>query len=168
MRPEQHVSTTYVPLQRRLTAVQAYTILESSTKSVFLHVTTSEPPAPYWGNILKSNSNGTYFGLSMDNVNRNDAGYVDFEKMQGLEGVALVNVVANAKETDGGATKKLKTMITHNDGAEWAYIPRPANPQKFKVDWCDGNIDKCALHLHGYTERDDPRDTFSSPSAFDW
>ena len=52
---------------------QAYTILESSTESVFLHVTTSEPPAPFWGNILKSNSNGTYFGLSIDNVNRNDA-----------------------------------------------------------------------------------------------
>ena len=46
-------------------------------------------------------------------------------------------------------------MITHNDGAEWDYIQRPENPKNFKVDWCDGSGEKCALHLHGYTERDD-------------
>jgi photosystem II stability/assembly factor-like uncharacterized protein len=143
----------------------AYTVLDSSTHSIFLHVTVNNRLDQEYGSIVKSNSNGTNYVLAITEVNRNKAGYVDFEKMQGLEGVALVNVVANAKETDGGATKKLKTMITHNDGAEWAYIPRPEKPEKFKVDWCDGNIDKCALHLHGYTERDDPRDTFSSPSA---
>ena len=95
---------------------QAYTILESSTESVFLHVTTSEPPAPFWGNILKSNSNGTYFGLSIDNVNRNDAGFVDFEKMIGLDGIALINVVSNPHEAPLTGRKLLQTRITHNDG----------------------------------------------------
>jgi hypothetical protein len=118
-----------------------------------------------YGSIVKSNSNGTNYVLTIGEVNRNKAGYVDFEKMQGLEGVALVNVVANVKETDGGSAKKLRTMITHNDGAEWDYIQRPETPKNFKVEWCDGSGEKCALHLHGYTERDDPRDTFSSPSA---
>ncbi|KAL1582427.1 hypothetical protein WHR41_08925 [Cladosporium halotolerans] len=144
---------------------QAYTVLDSSTHSIFLHVTVNNRLDQEYGSILKSNSNGTNYILAISEVNRNKLGYVDFEKMQGLEGVALVNVVANAKETDGGAVKKLKTMITHNDGAEWDYIQRPENPKNFKVDWCDGSSDKCALHLHGYTERDDPRDTFSSPSA---
>lgn len=102
--------------------MQAYTILESSTMSVFLHVTTSEPPAPYWGNILKSNSNGTYYGLSMDNVNRNDAGYVDFEKMIGLDGIALVNVVSNPHEAPLTKRKLLQTRITHNDGQYEAYM----------------------------------------------
>ena len=40
---------------------QEVTESESSTMSVFLHVTTSERPRPYWGSILKSNSNGTYY-----------------------------------------------------------------------------------------------------------
>ena len=84
--------------------------------AVFLHVTTSEPPAPFWGNILKSNSNGTYFGLSIDNVNRNDAGYVDFEKMVGLDGIALINEVGNPHEAPLTGRKLLQTRITHNDG----------------------------------------------------
>ena len=95
---------------------QAYTILESSTKSVFLHVTVSEPPAPAWGDILKSNSNGTYFGISADYVNRNDDGYVDFEKLIGIDGIALINVVSNPQEAPVTGRKSVRTLITHNDG----------------------------------------------------
>ena len=97
-------------------AQQAYTILESSTKSLFLHMTMSEPPAPYWGTILKSNSNGTYLGVSIENVNRNNAGYVDFEKMVGLDGIALINIVANPDEAIHSKSKQLQSRITHNDG----------------------------------------------------
>lgn len=79
-------------------------------------MTMSEPPSPYWGNILKSNSNGTYFGLSMDNVNRDERGYVDFEKMVGLDGIALINIVANPEEAMVTSRKALQTRITHNDG----------------------------------------------------
>lgn len=96
--------------------MQAYTILESSTDSVFLHLTMSEPPSPYWGNILKSNSNGTYFGLSIENVNRDDRGYVDFEKMIGLDGIAIINIVSNPAEASVTRSKQLQTRITHNDG----------------------------------------------------
>lgn len=96
--------------------MQAYTVLESSTKSLFLHMTMSEPPSPYWGNILKSNSNGTYFGLSIENVNRDERGYVDFEKMIGLDGIAIINVVANPQEATVSKRKNLQTRITHNDG----------------------------------------------------
>jgi hypothetical protein len=79
-------------------------------------MTLSEPPAPYWGSILKSNSNGTYFGVSVENVNRNVAGYVDFEKMVGLDGIALINVVANPDEATHSGHKLLQSRITHNDG----------------------------------------------------
>lgn len=78
-------------------------------------MTMNEWPTP-WGNILKSNSNGTYFGLSIENVNRNMAGFVDFEKFQGLDGIALVNVVANPAEAALTGRKALQTKITHNDG----------------------------------------------------
>jgi Sortilin, neurotensin receptor 3,/Sortilin, neurotensin receptor 3, C-terminal len=143
----------------------AYTVLDSSTNAVFIHVTVNPAPDREYGSILKSNSNGTWYILSLNDVNRNREGYVDFERMQGVEGVALVNLVANAREVDDGARKKLKSMITHDDGAFWAPLPPPEknmDGQKF----CAGeSIEKCSLHLHSYTERRDPRDTFSSPSA---
>ncbi|KAI0676132.1 Oligoxyloglucan reducing end-specific cellobiohydrolase [Trametes maxima] len=147
MRPDQH----------------AYTILESSTKSVFLHVTTSEPPAPYWGNILKSNSNGTYFGLSLDKVNRNDAGFVDFEKMIKLDGIALVNIVSNPTEAPLTRRKLLQTRITHNDGGTWRPLTPPPTDSHGNKYAC--GTTKCTLHIHGYTERYDVRATYSTPSV---
>ena len=101
----------------------AYTVLESSTKAVFLHMTMSEPPRPFWGNILKSNSNGTYFGLSVENVNRDNRGYVDFEKMIGLDGIAVVNIVSNPRDAAVTGQKKLQTRITHNDGWFYPFFP---------------------------------------------
>ena len=149
-----------VPVQK------AYTVLDSSTHSVFLHVTVNSREEHEYGTIIKSNSNGTSYVLSLNGVNRNTPGYVDFEKMQGLEGVALVNVVDNLADAEKGQAKKLKTMITHNDGAEWALLQAPEKDADGKKFGCStGDISRCSLHLHGYTERKDPRDTFSSPSA---
>ncbi|TCD61550.1 vacuolar protein sorting/targeting protein PEP1 [Steccherinum ochraceum] len=141
----------------------AYTILESSTQSVFLHVTTSEAPSPTWGNILKSNSNGTYYGVSVDYVNRNDAGFVDFEKMIGLDGIALINVVSNPHEASVSGRKELQSRITHNDGGTWKPLPVPKVDSQGNGFECD-NVN-CALHIHGYTERWDARATFSTPSV---
>ena len=149
-----------VPVQR------AYTVLDSSTHAVFLHVTVDDREDFEYGTIIKSNSNGTSYVKSVDGVNRNTPGYVDFEKMQGLEGVAIVNVVDNLKDTEEGQAKKLRTLITHNDGAQWAPLMAPKEDADGKRFECDvSNIDDCSLHLHGYTERKDPRDTFSSPTA---
>lgn len=109
-----------------MSANKAYTVLESSTDSIFLHMTTSEPPRPYWGNLLKSNWNGTYFGASIMNVNRDQRGFVDFEKMIGLDGIALINVVSNPDTAAVTGVKELQTRITHNDGGSW----KPLNPPK--------------------------------------
>ena len=79
-------------------------------------MTMSEYPDPYWGTILKSNSNGTYFGISLEYVNRDKGGYVDFEKMVGLDGIALVNIVSNPEEAKISGRKILQSRITHNDG----------------------------------------------------
>ncbi|KAF9483067.1 vacuolar protein sorting/targeting protein 10 [Pholiota conissans] len=141
----------------------AYTILESSTKALFLHMTMSEPPAPYWGTILKSNSNGTYFGVSIENVNRNLAGYVDFEKMVGLDGIALINIVANPDEATHSGTKLLQSRITHNDGGTWTPLSPPRLDSLGQEYSCKST--KCALQIHGYTERLDPRAQYSSPSV---
>ena len=144
----------------------AYTVLDSSTHSVFLHVTVGSRQGFEYGKVMKSNSNGTNYVLSKDAVNRDTNGYVDFEKMQGIEGVALVNVVDNLNEEHIGKEKRLKSLITHNDGAQWAPLKAPKTDDEGKKWDCDvEKTEECSLHLHSYTERDDPRDTFSSPSA---
>jgi hypothetical protein len=140
----------------------AYTVLDSSTHAVFLHVTVNPRPDQEYGAIIKSNSNGTSYVMSLNNVNRNTEGYVDFEKMQGIEGVALANIVSNVEAVNGGAKKERKTLITHNDGADWEPLKAPAKDSNNKAYDCKGD---CSLHLHGYTERGDPRETFSSPTA---
>lgn len=148
---------------------QAYTVLNSSTHAIFLHVTVNNNKGHEYGSIVKSNSNGTSYSLSLSNVNRDGAGYVDFEKMQGLEGVATVNVVDNVDELESGKGKKLKSMITHNDGAEWGLISPPAKDREGSTFDCVSEAgvptEKCSLHLHSYTERNDEHATFSSPSA---
>lgn len=142
---------------------QAYTVLESSTKAVFLHVTTHGQPGSEWGGLFKSNSNGTYYALSLDHVNRNSKGYVDFEKMQGLDGIAVMNVVSNPDEAQITGQKKLVTRITHNDGGRWKPVPPPSKDSLGQAFDCSHT--GCSLQIHGYTERSDPRATYSSPTA---
>ena len=153
----------HFPPRFRVELQQAYTVLDSVTKAIFLHVTTQDQPDREYGSLLKSNSNGTYFVTSLDAVNRDPDGYVDFEKMRGLEGVAIVNVVRNRAEVDEGASKALRTMMTHNDGGDWSYLAAPAKDSAGRSYDCRGS--DCNLNLHGYTERVDVRDTYSSGSA---
>lgn len=144
----------------------AYTVLDSVTHSVFLHVTVNPKKEYEFGSLLKSNSNGTNYVLSLDAVNRNEWGYVDFEKMHSLEGVAIANQVINADKALDGEKKKLVSVITHNDGATWEPITVVGKDSEDKAFGC--NVKKsheCSLHLHHYTERIDPRDTFASGSA---
>jgi photosystem II stability/assembly factor-like uncharacterized protein len=142
-----------------------YTVLDSSTHAINLFVATEIKEGKRYGNIIKSNSNGTEYVLSALGVNCNDQFYVDFEKIPGLEGVILVNTVANRDNM--GNEKKMQTKITHDDGAQWLYLPPPAKDKDGKAMPCKSSRgdDRCALHLHGYTERDDKKKTFSAATA---
>lgn len=147
-----------VPHQR------AYTVLDSSTHAVNLFVATDVEEDRRFGAIMKSNSNGTSYVMSISGVNCDSKYYVDFEKMLGLEGVATVNIVANRDKPK--KPKKLRSQITHNDGAEWAYLPPPDKDSEGKSTGCSGKgTKKCALHIHGYTERRDHSKTYSSAGA---
>jgi hypothetical protein len=68
------------------------------------------------GNLFTSNSNGTYFSLSKKHVSESDWGNVDFEKMQGVEGVALLNEVTNPNDVNQGKKKILRSLITVDNG----------------------------------------------------
>lgn len=146
-----------------------YTVLDSSSHSIFLHATINSHREREYGTIVKSNSNGTNFVTSLMGVNRNTLGYVDFEKLLAIEGAALANVVDNVGEVEqSGVAKKIKTKITHNDGADWDYIAPPSKDSEGNSYDCSYEKKKkveCSLHLHGYTERRSPDDTYSSPSA---
>ncbi|KAH8982691.1 Oligoxyloglucan reducing end-specific cellobiohydrolase [Lactarius akahatsu] len=121
-----HFATGQFPPMHPEQYMSAYTVLESSTDSILLH----------------SNWNGTYFGASIDNVNRDQRGFVDFEKMIGLDGIALIDVIANPEAAAVTGTKELQTRMMADS---W----KPLNPPKYDS--------------HG--QAFDPRATFSSPSV---
>ena len=154
------------PPRMNVTHHNSYTALDSSTHSIFLHATVNGGMDTAYGSIIKSNSNGTSFVMSLEHVNRDNRGLVDFEKLLGVEGAAVANIVANVDRVDQRAPKKKKTMITHNDGADWALITPPEEDADGKRYSCIGkDKEACSLHLHGYTERKHPQDGYSSPTA---
>ncbi|KTW29333.1 hypothetical protein T552_01288 [Pneumocystis carinii B80] len=140
---------------------QIFTILDSSTKSIFLHVIKDSYKASKWGYILKSNSNGTDFVKSLDFVERNNNGFIDFERFKGLEGIIISNIVMNPDDVSKGSSKRLKSVITYNDGSEWSYITPPKKDSKGN-EFCSGKLEKCSLNLHGIIDRIDFHETFSS------
>ncbi|KLP04570.1 carboxypeptidase Y-sorting protein PEP1 precursor [Fusarium fujikuroi] len=141
-----------------------YTVLDSSNHAVNLFVATDLSEGRRRGSIIKSNSNGTTYVLSAPNVNSDELGYVDFEKVAGLEGVTLINSVSNPDDKNG--KKVIQTKISHNDGAEWGFLPPPSKGADGKSYSCSSSGDRqCALHLHHYTERENKGRTFSASTA---
>jgi hypothetical protein len=110
------------------------------------------------GALYKSNDNGTFYHISLDNTNGNSMGYVDFEKMQGVDGIILANQVINADELVGGArdvTKQVRTMISWDDGGQWQPL---SPPNKFD---CNGSK-VCTLNLHSRTDIHGPGAIFTA------
>lgn len=142
-----------------------YTLLDSSTHAVNLFVRSESDKDRPFGSIIKSNSNGTSFVLSAANVNSNAHMFVDYEKVAGVEGVALINTVANADKKE--KHKVLHTKISHNDGSQWGYLRPPAKDVDGKSYSCTSSRgdSNCALHFHHYTEREDKRRTFTVDTA---
>ncbi|KAM0462957.1 hypothetical protein ACHAPV_003080 [Trichoderma viride] len=127
---------------------EAYTVLESTNYSIQIDVMTSSPSNPM-GVLFTSNSNGTYFTENVPYTNRNNKGHVDFEKVQGIQGIFIVNLVDNGADVDKkGAEKKVVTQITFDDGRTFEAIK--------------AGDDK--IHLHSVTELDNVGRVFTSPA----
>jgi len=142
----------------------AYTMLESSTHSLAVDVVLQEGVA--LGTLFVSNSNGTFFVESLKDTNRNNYGYVDYERIYGVEGIGLANVVANAQDVVvRGHDKRLKTAITFNDGRSWSPIKPPSEDVDKKKINCDpSDSDNCSLHFHSVTSPHNFGRIFSSPA----
>jgi hypothetical protein len=93
-------------------------------------------------------------------------GFVDYERIYGVEGIGMANIVTNAQEVETrGTPKKLRTMITFNDGSSWTTLRPPSvdvTGQNIPCDPSDTNL--CALHFHSVTNPHNFGRIFSSPA----
>ena len=60
--------------------------------------------------------------MSKKYVSESDFGNVDFEKMQGLDGVAFLNEVINPNEANQGKSKQLRSLMTVDNGKELGMV----------------------------------------------
>jgi hypothetical protein len=128
-----------------------YTVLESTTGFIYLDVYMDR--VHNYGTLFLSNSDGLKYTQSLAATNRDTRGFVDFEKVQGIKGVALINEIVNldAVKTGHGISKEIQTKLTIDDGATWKLLKSPTEGK--------------SLHLHAFTQRRDHRDQYSSPTA---
>ena len=145
----------------------AYTIQESSTYQLVVDVLSATSADSYssMGTLFRSNSRGNRFMYSLNHTNRNMEGLVDYEKVQGIEGIVLANIVANWEKVAAGGviTKQLQSKISFDDGANWRYISPPKDKTfSCSTDTATGN---CALHLHSVTSPHNFGRVFSSRGA---
>ncbi|KAF7456639.1 putative sortilin [Cryptosporidium felis] len=90
---------TQVQLPHTLTE-KSYTILDTSEKTVMLHVNHGEDSLKGTGNIYISNYQGTRFALSLLNNVRTPTGECEFDRVMSLEGVYIANIKDNDLEDD--------------------------------------------------------------------
>jgi hypothetical protein len=142
----------------------AYTLVESTTHSLAVDVVLQDQSTI--GTLFVSNSNGTFFVQSLKDTNRNEMGFVDYERIYGLEGIGIANVVLNAADVEGrGEPKQLKSLITFDDGSNWGTLRAPARDSDGKKVHCDpDDKEKCSLHLHSVTTPRNFGRIFSSPA----
>ena len=125
-----------------------YTMLESTTHSL---VVLQEGVS--LSTLFVSNSNGTLFIEALKDTNRNVLGYVDYERIYGVEGIGMANVVTNAQDVvERGYRKRLKMVITFDDGRSWSSLRPPSEDvDKKKIACNPSDSDKCSLHFHSVT-----------------
>jgi len=141
-----------------------FTILESKTGKIFMDIFTRQTLGSEHGYLFMSSSNGTRFSPCLENTNRNSYGYVDFEKMIGIPGIAMANIVGNPDSYE--RSKMVQTVMSFNDGSTWDFVKAPTEDSFGKKFDCDPETDEdCHLHFHSYTERREPRNYFSSETA---
>jgi hypothetical protein len=100
---------------------QAFTVLESTTFSIFMANALDGP----FGHLYASNSNGTRFSTLLKYIHQDARRITDYERVPGLEGVILVNVVRNPSSSIFGTKAELETLVTFNDGGTWDSLRAP-------------------------------------------
>lgn len=68
---------------------KSFTVMDTSESVVFLHIENQGPNIPL-GSIFISDGSGKYYTISIDKVIKG-SDFVDFEKVNSLEGVFIAN-----------------------------------------------------------------------------
>ncbi|KAG0258139.1 vacuolar protein sorting/targeting protein PEP1 [Mortierella polycephala] len=110
------------------------------------------------GRIFKANSDGIYFTRQLDNTNYNSMQHVEWSTASGIEGVMLANQIVNMNAVSRGEVKKVRTLISFDDGDTWNTIPASMENQ------CISNED-CRLHFHSINDYHKHGLVSSNPSA---
>jgi hypothetical protein len=95
-------------------------------------------------------------------VNQDSLGSVDFEKMSGIEGVGLINIVSNPQDAAITSRKEIQTKITYNDGGSWHFLTPPKYDSNGQEYGCRHS--QCHLHLHSHPKQYNPSATYSTPA----
>ncbi|KAJ2358042.1 vacuolar protein sorting/targeting protein PEP1 [Coemansia sp. RSA 2618] len=149
----------------------AYTVLESTKYAVFVDVESSASNVA--GSLYRSNSNGTYYTMSLEHTHRARDGAVDVERVHGVPGVVLANQVSNWDQAQKGDVLgrheiKLRSRISFDDGASWRYLRAPRTDADGRAYSCSDaawKTGECALHVHSVTSTRTPGRVFGASSA---
>ena len=146
-------------------STNAFTVLEAASGTIFLDMAQSSNYRQEHGKLFISNWNGTYYTLGLDGTNRSPDGYVDYERMLGLEGLALMNQISNLAGMKAGEAKKVRTLMTYDDGLYWRPLKAPNMDSQGRPYDCVRDPENCHLHLQGFTQRRLIKNEMSDPSA---
>ncbi|KAK6589998.1 hypothetical protein RS030_192776 [Cryptosporidium xiaoi] len=94
---------------------KSYTILDTSEKTVMLHVNHGDDSVKGTGHIYISNIQGTRFALSLMNNVRTPNGECEFDRIMSLEGVYIANVKDNDFDPFSGAFDDLNSFEDFSD-----------------------------------------------------
>jgi hypothetical protein len=115
----------------------AYTVLESPSYELIVGLFSGgyDNQLQSMAKLFYSDSEGRFF-REMKNlrsssnselyVNRNLVGIIDYERVQGVDGIVLSNFVQNYHDVMyGNAVKKIESMISYDDGRSFRYLNPP-------------------------------------------
>eukprot|EP00656_Telonema_subtile_P048757 TRINITY_DN5896_c0_g1_i3.p1 TRINITY_DN5896_c0_g1~~TRINITY_DN5896_c0_g1_i3.p1 ORF type:complete len:1103 (-),score=224.35 TRINITY_DN5896_c0_g1_i3:88-3396(-) len=136
---------------------RSYGILHTAEQACFVIVRGGKIKSKS-GSLYLTDESGTSMALSLNDMHYERGRVADIVKVQGLDGVYLVNtVVADAQDNvaplfsddesdlvDGGDSLRLRTKITFDKGSTWHTVNPPKKDAKGMTYSCGS---KCNLHL---------------------
>jgi len=126
-------------------AERSYGILHTAEQSLFVIVRGGSIGAK-WGNLYQSDESGTQMALSLSNNHYERGRNADIVKVQGIEGVYIVNVLLNPDADHSESPPELQTMITFDKGGAWMPLKAPS-VDSTGVHYPGCSNGQCHLHL---------------------
>jgi len=126
-------------------AERSYGILHTAEQSLFVIVRGGSIGAK-WGNLYQSDESGTQMALSLSNNHYERGRNADIVKVQGIEGVYIVNVLLNPDADHAESPPELQTMITFDKGGAWMPLTPPSKDST-GVHYPGCSQRQCHLHL---------------------